>query len=203
MCRIAHAICEFDLSTFARTLGAEPVRDNRPGFAFVSRAPDAILCVHAKFWNICSFEAARAKSHMSCREKILPGNAIFGCNWQHGCCLRFRCNYSILLFLNSLFCKTTACARLNRARFTMCLSALNTYEVRPGNKNFFFLICLQVLTMTMCIVKMNGTDHRRSSPISASEHVAQRKEKKAGWLSGWPRPWLDGWLLDWLWPTLT
>ena len=77
-------------------------------------------------------------SHMSCREKILPGNAIFGCNWQHGCCLRFRCHYSIFLFLNSLFCKTTACARLNRGRFTMCLSALNTYEVRPGNKNLFF-----------------------------------------------------------------
>ena len=33
------------------------------------------------------------------------------------------------------------------------------------------------LTMTMCIVKMNGTDHR-SSPISASEHVAKRKEKR-------------------------
>ena len=33
------------------------------------------------------------------------------------------------------------------------------------------------LTMTMCIVKINSNDHR-SSPISASEHVAKRKEKR-------------------------
>jgi hypothetical protein len=49
------------------------------------------------------------------------------------------------------------------------------------------------LTMTMCIVKINSNDHR-SSPISASEHVAKRKEKRnpADCLAGQGPGWMAG-----------
>ena len=79
---IAHAICKLDLNifancslriSFARTLDAEPVCNNRPGFAFLVAAPDAILLVHFKCRYICRFEAVRAKSSVSWRERIDRG----------------------------------------------------------------------------------------------------------------------------------
>ena len=45
----------------------------------------------------------------------------------------------LLLFLKSLFGKTTACARPNRAYFILSVSAFNTQELVPGNLNLFFL----------------------------------------------------------------
>ena len=44
-----------------------------------------------------------------------------------------------LLFLKSLFGRTIACTRLNQACFTMCVSAMNTYQVIPADLNLFFL----------------------------------------------------------------